>query len=181
MAVILSEVVIRAADDNAVEGPLAPWSSTRPMRDFPPRNSSTMRTPFQACDGACGHGVLRLRECFASRSIRLAEDDRRRKWATRWGTRCGARASSARTAKGSGAAGARAGGARRSGWKRSARAKANPTESRAAERSGRRRRSRARTRLPSKSRMRGTRPELRAVCRDGAPAAGFPGGGFRWS
>jgi hypothetical protein len=59
--VILSEVVVREADDNAVEGPRVPRTRQRRFREFP----SAERTPFRDYASARKHGLLRLRKCFA--------------------------------------------------------------------------------------------------------------------
>ncbi len=80
--VILSEVAVRGASGNVVEGPLRiylPYCSFREFFTEPsqePCPHCLERTPCCAFASARLRGVLRLREKFALRTSRCAQDDR---------------------------------------------------------------------------------------------------------
>jgi len=73
--VILSEVVVCEADDNAVEGPPSGSNLATASQGVFPVNPF-LEMPFQVSGPADVNGVLRLRSCFASRSSHFAQDDK---------------------------------------------------------------------------------------------------------
>src|SRR5450432_2850713 len=75
-SVILSEVGVREADAHGVEGPRVGLSWQGRFREFWPNRRQHRENASPRFRAASGHGVLRLRSCFAKRSSYSAQDDR---------------------------------------------------------------------------------------------------------
>jgi len=71
--VILSEVVVRKADDNTVEGSLLPTTDDMRFREFSPASGAKMPSYHNGWFQVVG--ILRLREKFAKRTSHCAQDD----------------------------------------------------------------------------------------------------------
>ncbi len=65
--------MVREANGHAVEGTRATFYSHRRVREFQPQ--TVLRIPRNVPLTSGDHGVLRLRNCFASRSNFSAQDD----------------------------------------------------------------------------------------------------------
>jgi len=74
--VILSEVVVRKADDNAVEGPLMSQSLRRRIREFSPPIKSRWENAFMRPSQPHREGILQLQTASHARSSPFAQDDR---------------------------------------------------------------------------------------------------------
>jgi len=74
--VILSEVVVCFADDNAVEGPRASQTLPRRFSEFLPPGLVSTATILLDGDLRTLRGILRLGYCLHSRINPFAQDDR---------------------------------------------------------------------------------------------------------